>query len=166
MKNEKLNSMRNEAEIIASFGVATFANGKKSMKLESALNKIQNTTDKDIVTAALNQFRPAFNVFDKAVRGEAKKRFCAVCYDVVRRNGVLYYLNSGDGSINANRVLTSIKKSDDADLAQLIANFNGGAFDAYQAQKEAETREALLNAYCEAMQDDMNQYSIAAFLIA
>lgn len=165
MKTEKFNAMKRENEVLNAYGKQTFANGKKQMKLNAAIDAIENTSDVDIVTFTLNHFRSSFNLLDKSIKGEAKKRFCAACYDAIKRNGIIYFFNV-DGTINANRVVNSIRSNDDKELAILVSNMISGEFERYEERKNEERKNEALNAYCEAMQDELNTYSIAAFLIA
>ena len=141
MKKETFESMKRALEVLQAYGQKTFSTGKKVMRLQEAIRKIEAIDDKKIVDETLSHFRTNFSTLPKSIRGEAKKRFCAACYDSIIRKGKYYFINAADGSIKVNSVLTTIRKTDDEDLSIIIANFVDDDFSKYEAQKtEAEAK--------------------------
>lgn len=168
MKNETLNNMKKAAEILAAFGdKKNAAQLKKYMHLSSVINKIEATTQKQIVDDILNTYRPLFNELPKDVKGVAKKAFCAAVYQVLSNNGTLFMFDM-NGNIVANRVLRSIKRSDNADLFALLGNLfsQAEALEAAQAKAQAKAYNNQLEAYLSAMNDELNDYSVAQLLAA
>lgn len=168
MKTETLNNMKKAVEVLAAFGdKKSAAQLKKYMHLSSVVNTIENTTQKQIVDNVLNTYRPLFNELPKEIKGVAKKAFCAAVNEVLTINGTLFVFDM-NGNVISNRVLRSIKRSDNADLFTLLGNLfsQAEALEAAQAKAQAKSEDDKLNAYLSAMNDELNEYSVAQLLAA
>lgn len=168
MKTTQFENMKKAAEVLAAFGDnKSTAQVKRYMALEAAIVKIEGTTQKQVVTKVLDTYRSIFNELPKEVRGFAKKEFCAAISEVLSENGTLFVFDM-NGNIIPNRVLRSIKRADNADLFTLLGNLfsQAEALEAAQAQAQAQAEDDKLNAYLSAMDDELNEYSVAQLLAA
>jgi len=168
MKTTQFENMKKAVEVLAAFGDAkSVTQVKKYMHLTSAIAKIEGTTQKQVVDKVLNTYKPLFNELPKDIKGAAKKAFCAAVYHVLSNNGTLFVFDM-NGNIIANRVLRSIKRSDNADLFTLLGNLfsQAEALEAAQQVAQAKTENDRLEAYLSAMDDELNEYSIAQLVAA
>lgn len=168
MKATQFENMKKAAEVLAAFGDAkSTSQVKKYMHISSVIMKIENTTQKTVVNSVLNAYRPLFNELPNDIKGLAKKAFCAACNEILSENGTLFVFDM-NGNIIANRVLRSIKKSQNADLFTLLGNLfsQAAALEEAQAKAQAKADNDKLEAYLEAMNDELNEYSVAQLLAA
>ena len=167
MKKTQLENMKKAAEVLAAFGNAKSASQiKKYMALESALTKIETTSQKQVVDAVLAAYKPVFKQLPKAVRGTAMKEFCAAVGEVLTANGTLFAFDMA-GNIVAKRVVARIGKKGNEELFTLLGNlFASAEFEAAQQRAEAKAAEERENAYLAAMDDELREYSVAQLLAA
>lgn len=168
MKTETFTNMKKAAEVLAAFGDAKSATQvKKYMHLSSVIAKVETATQKQVVDKVLNTYRPLFDELPKDIKGVAKKAFCAAVYNVLSNNGTLFVFDM-NGNVIPNRVLRSIKRSENADLFLLLGNLftQAEALEAAQAKAQTKVENDRLEAYLSALNDDLNEYSVAQLLAA
>lgn len=168
MKTETFNNIKKAAEVLAAFGDAkSAAQVKKYMHLSSVITKVETTTQKQVANQVLNTYRPLFNELPKDIKGTAKKAFYAAVYNVLSNNGTLFVFDI-NGNVIPNRVLRFIKKNDNADLFTMLGNLfsQAEALEAAQQAAQAKAESDRLEAYLSAMNDELNEYSVAQLLAA
>lgn len=167
MKTTQLNNMKKAAEVLAAFGNGkNAAQVKKYMALEAAIAKIESTSQKAIVDAVLKEYKPILKQLPKEIRGHAMKAFCAAINEVLTINGTLFIFDMC-GNIISKRAIAKISKRENENLFILLGNLFACA-EIEEAQKKAETKKEneRIEAYLEAMNDELNEYSVAQLLAA
>ena len=167
MKKTQLENMKKAAEILAAFGDAKGVNQiKRYMALEASITKIENTSQKAVVDAVLKEYKPIFKQLPKEIRGHAMKAFCAAVNEVLSINGTLFVFDMC-GNIVSKRAVTKISKRGNEDLFVLLGNLFASA-ELEEAQKKAESKkeEERAEAYLEAMNDELREYSIKQLIAA
>lgn len=167
MTHTQLESMKKAAEVLAAFGDGkSAAQVKKYIDLESAIQKIEGTTQKDVVDAVLDEYKPVLKRLPKEIRGHAMKAFCAAVNEVLTLNGTLFIFDMC-GSIVAKRAIAKITKRGNEDLFILLSNlFECEALEASQQRATQKEEAVRVEAYLEAMDDELAEYSVAQLLAA
>ena len=167
MKTHQFENMKKAAEILAAFGDGkSAAQVKKYMALETAITKIEGTTQKEVVDAVLSDYKPVLKQLPKEIRGHAMKAFCAAVNEVLSTNGTLFAFDMA-GNVVAKRVVTRINKRGNEDLFTLLGNlFACEELEAAQQKAQQKKEEERLNSYLEALNDELNEYSVAQLLAA
>lgn len=167
MKNDTFINMKKAAEVLAAFGNSqSAAQLKKYMALTSAISKIEGATQKSIVDAVLKEYRPVLKQLPKEIRGHAMKAFCAAVSEVLSVNGTLFVFDM-NGNVVAKRAVQRISKHGNEDLFALLANlFASAELEASQERASQKKEEARVEAYLEAMNDELKEYSVAQLLAA
>ena len=167
MKKSQFENMKKAAEVLAAFGDAkNAAQVKKYMAIEAAIKKIEGTTQKEVVDAVLSTYKPVLKQLPKEIRGNAMKAFCAAVNEILSANGTLFVFDMC-GNIVSKRVVTRINKRGNEDLFTLLSNlFNSEELEAAQLKAQKEEEEERLEAYLEAMNDEINEYSVAQLIAA
>lgn len=142
MKQETFEHLKKSADIMSAFGDAKNASQiKQYAKITSVLNKIENTTQEAAIIQVLNFYRPIFAELPKDIRGIAKKKFCNAIRTVCNSFGTLFLFDN-NGNVCAPRAVAKLRKSDNAELFQLLGNLLANS-EAVNANIEAiEAKEA------------------------
>ena len=167
MKTSQLENMKKAAEVLAAFGDGkSTAQLKKYMALESAINKIESTTQKDVVDAVLATYKPVLKQLPKEIRGHAMKAFCASVNEVLSFNGTLFAFDMA-GNIVAKRIVTLMPKRGNEELFILLSNLIATEeLEAAQQRAQQKKDNEQMEAYLEAMNDELNEYSVAQLIAA
>lgn len=167
MKTTQFENMKKAAEVLAAFGDnKSTSQIKRYMALEAAIAKIEGTTQKAVVDKVLNDYKPVLKQLPKEIRGHAMKAFCAAVNEILTINGTLFVFDMS-GNIVSKRVVAKISKRDNEDLFVLLGNlFECEALKEAQQRAEQKKNEERENAYLEAMNDELNEYSVAALIAA
>lgn len=167
MKAQQLTNMKKAAEVLAAFGDSqSVSQLKKYMALTSAISKIEGATQKSVVDAVLKEYKPVFKSLPKEIRGHAMKAFCAAVNEVLTLNGTLFVFDMA-GNVVAKRAVQRISKHGNEELFTLLANlFASAELKAAQERAAQKKEEARKEAYLEAMNDELNCYSVAQLLAA
>ena len=165
MKATQFESMKAKADVIAVFAKQNAAAAKTLLKLQGAIEKIECTEDKDIVTAALDYIRPSINTLPKELKRDAKQYFTAACYENINKYGKLHYMDI-NGNIVVNRVIGSISYKDNKDLFIILNNLLIDAakdnIEAAEAAEAAEIEEKRNIAYLSVLDEEIAQYAKCA----
>ena len=167
MKKQQLNNMKKAAEVLSAFGNGkNAAQVKRYMALEAAIQKIEGTTQKAVVDAVLKEYKTVLKNLPKDIRGHAMKAFCAAVREVLTANGTLFVFDMA-GNVVAKRAVSLISKKGNEELFTLLGNLFSSA-EPEAAQKKAENKKEAerMDAYLEAMNDELNEYSIAQLIAA
>lgn len=167
MKTTQLNNMKKAAEVLAAFGDNKSATQvKKYMALTAAIEKIENTTQKDVVDEVLLAYKPVLKQLPKAIRGNAMKAFCAAVNEVISIHGTLFVFDMA-GNIVHKRAVAKISKKGNEELFALLSNlFACEELEKAQQKAQQHASEQRLEAYLEAMNDDLHEYSVAQLIAA
>lgn len=167
MKKTQLENMKKAAEILAAFGDnKSVPQLKRYMALTAAVAKIENATQKSVVDAVLREYKPALKQLPKEIRGHAMKAFCAAVGEVLANNGTLFVFDMC-GNVVAKRAVQRIRKHDNEELFVLLGNlFASEELESAQLRAVQKKEEARMEAYLEAMNDELNCYSVAQLLAA
>lgn len=167
MKTTQLENMKKAAEVLAAFGDSqSVPQLKKYMALTTAITKIESATQKSIVDAVLKEYKPVFKTLPKEIRGHAMKAFCAAVNEVLTLNGTLFLFDMC-GNVVAKRAVQRIRKYGNEELFVLLSNlFSSAELEAAQLRATQKKEEARMEAYLEAMNDELNEYSVAQLLAA
>lgn len=122
MKQTQFESIKAQAEVIAVYGdKKSTATIKKSANLESVIARIENHTTESVTTEVLNHFKPVFKLLPRDVQGVCMKEFCNAIRHIIADNGTLFLFDN-NGNIVARRALAKVKKSENPELFNLLAN--------------------------------------------
>ena len=136
------------------------------MALETAIIKIEGTTQKNVVDSVLQEYKQVFKQLPKEVRGYAMKAFCAAINEVLSSNGTLFVFDMV-GNIVAKRAVTKISKKGNEELFALLSNlFAAAELEAAQKKADNKKEEEREEADLEAMNEELNEYSVAQLLAA
>ena len=94
------------------------------------------------------------------------KAFCAAINEVLSSNGTLFVFDMV-GNIVAKRAVTKISKKGNEELFALLSNlFAAAELEAAQKKADNKKEEEREEAYLEAMNEELNEYSVAQLLAA
>lgn len=165
MKTTQFESMKAKAEIIAVFAKQNAAAAKTLLKLQGAIEKIESTTESDIVSSALDYVRTSLNTLPKELKRDAKLQFTAACYESIDKRGKLYFMDV-NGNIAVTRVISSISYKDNKDLFVILSNLlqdaAKGNIEAAEAAEAAEAEEQRNIAYLSVLEEEIAQYTKCA----
>ena len=165
MKTTQFENMKAKAEVIAVFAKQNAAAAKTLLKLQGAIDMIENTTERDIVSRALDYVRTSFNSLPKELKRDAKLQFTAASYESIDKHGKLYFMDV-NGNVSVNRVISSISCKDNKDLFVLLSNLlqdaAKGNIEAAEAAEAEEAEETRNNAYLSVLDEEIAQYKKCA----
>lgn len=165
MKTTQFESMKSKAEVFAVFAKQNASAAKTLLKLQGAIDKIESTTERDIVSYALDYVRTSFNSLPKDLKRDAKLQFTAACYESIDKRGKLYFMDI-NGNVSINRVISSISYKYNKDLFVLLSNLlqdaAKGNIEAAEAAEAAEAEEQRNNAYLSVLDEEIAQYKKCA----
>lgn len=165
MKTTQFESMKRKAEVISVYAKQNAAAAKTLLKLQGAIDKIESTTERDIVSHTLDYVRTSFNSLPKELKRDAKLQFTAACYESIDRRGKLYFMDI-NGNIVVTRVISSISYKDNKDLFVILSNLlqdaAKGNIEAAEAAEAAEAEEQRNVAYLAVLDEEIAQYAKCA----
>ena len=166
MKTTQLNNIMQTLDRLQTYGVKNNANAKRLTALIAVVDTINANNNKETIKkSTFNALKGVLTQIPKDVRGFAKKELFRVIDIAVNENDTLYFLNV-DGSINYKRVWGKVSPTYNKELFAILQNLLQDAFVAAEKHCNNIIADKQFNAYLDAMNDELNQYSIPQILKA
>lgn len=164
MKTTQLNNIMQTLDRLQTYGVKNNANAKRLTALIAVVDTINANNNKETIKkSTFNAFKSVLKQLPKDVRGFAKKELYKVIDIAVNENDTLYFLNV-DGSINYKRVWGKVSPSYNKELFTILQNLLLDVFQDAEKHCNAIIADKQFTAYLEAMNEELNEYSIPQLL--
>lgn len=164
MKTTQLNNIMQTLDRLQTYGVKNNANAKRLTALIAVVDTINANNNKETIKkSTFNAFKSVLKQLPKDVRGFAKKELYKVIDIAVEENDTLYFLNI-DGSINYKRVWGKVSPNYNKELFAILQNLILDVFQDSEKHCNAIIADKQFTAYLEAMNEELNEYSIPQLL--
>lgn len=164
MKTTQLKNIMQTLDRLQTYGVKNNANAKRLTALIAVVDTINTNNNAEMIKkSTFNAFKSVLKQLPKDVRGFAKKELYKVIDIAVDENDTLYFLNI-DGSINYKRVWTKVSPSYNKELFAILQNLLIDVFQDAEKHCNAIVADKQFTAYLEAMNEELNEYSIPQLL--
>ena len=167
MKTTQLEKVLQTLDRLQTYGVKNNANAKRLTALIAVVDTINANNNKETIKkSTFDAFKSVLKQLPKDVRGFAKKELYKVIDIAVEENNdTLYFLNL-DGSINYKRVWGKVSPNYNKELFVILQNLIVDVFQDSEKHCNAIIADKQFAAYLEAMNDELNEYSIPQLLKA
>lgn len=166
MKTTQFEKVLQALERLQVYGVKNNANAKRLASLIAVVDTINANNNKETIKkSTFNALKGVLTQIPKDVRGLAKKELFRVIDIAVNENDTLYFLNV-DGTINYKRVWGKVSPTYNKELFAILQNLLQDAFVAAEKHCNNIIADKKFNAYLDAMNDELNEYSIPQLLKA
>ena len=164
MKTQQLKNIMQAIDRLQTYGVKNNANAKRLTALIAVVDTINTNNNAEMIKkSTFNAFKSVLKQLPKDVRGFAKKELYKVIDIAVDENNTLYFLNI-DGSINYKRVWAKVSPSYNKELFAILQNLLIDVFQDAEKHCNAIIADKHFTAYLEAMNEELNEYSIPQLL--
>lgn len=152
---------------LQTYGTKNNANAKRLTTLIAVVDTINTNNNAEMIKkSTFNALKGVLKQIPKNVRGFAKKELYKVIDIAVEENNdTLYFLNL-DGSINYKRVWAKVSPNYNKELFAILQNLLVDVFQDAEKHCNAIVADKQFTAYLEAMNDELNEYSIPQLLKA
>jgi hypothetical protein len=166
MKTTQFENIMQTLDRLQTYGVKNNANAKRLASLIAVVDTINANNNKETIKkSTFDAFKGVLKQLPKDVRGFAKKELYKVIDIAVEENDTLYFLNV-DGSINYKRVWGKVSPSYNKELFVILQNLIIDVFQDAEKHCNNIIADKKFNAYLDAMNDELNEYSIPQLLKA
>lgn len=166
MKTTQFEKVLQTLERLQVYGAKNNANAKRLASLIAVVDTINANNNKETIKkSTFNALKGVLTQIPKDVRGFAKKELFRVIDIAVNENDTLYFLNN-DGTINYKRVWGKVSPTYNKELFAILQNLLQDAFVAAEKHCNNIIADKKFNAYLDAMNDELNEYSIPQLLKA
>jgi len=166
MKTTQFENLMQTLNRLQTYGVKNNANAKRLTALIAVVDTISKNNDAEIIKkSTFNYLKGVLTQIPKEVRGFAKKELYKVIDIAVSENDTLYFLNV-DGSINYKRVWGKVSPNYNKELFTILQNLLLDVFQDAEKHCNNIIADKQFNAYLEAMNDELKEYSIPQLLKA
>lgn len=164
MKTTQFENLMQTLDRLQTYGVKNNTNAKRLTALIAVVDTINANNNKETIKkSTFNALKSVLTQIPKDVRGFAKKELFRVIDIAVNENDTLYFLNV-DGTINYRRVWSKVSPSYNKELFTILQNLLQDAFVAAEKHCNSIIADKQFSAYLDAMNDELNQYSIPQIL--
>lgn len=164
MKTTQLNNIMQTLDRLQTYGVKNNATAKRLTALIAVVDTINANNNKETIKkSTFDAFKSVLKQLPKDVRGFAKKELYKVIDIAVNENDTLYFLNV-DGSINYKRVWGKVSPTYNKELFVVLQNLILDVFQDAEKHCNAIIVDKQFTAYLEAMNDELNEYSMPQLL--
>lgn len=165
MKTTQFENLMQTLNRLRTYGAKNNANAKRLASLIAIVDTINAHNNKETIKkSTFNALKGVLKQIPKDVRGFAKKELYKVIDIAVEENNdTLYFLNL-DGSINYKRVWAKVSPSYNKELFAILQNLLTDVFAGAEKHCDNIINDKKFNAYLEAMNDELKEYSIPQLL--